>query len=322
MDVTTDQARVLPRGGVNIGRCLALLSLLLTSLTALAAVSVLSASSASADTCPPGQGTFDPSTGQVICTIPGGGGDDGSGGGSGGGGGGSSTPSCQLYADYTYCLGNQPCKAVEWHPPMALPAGPKPSPDSVPMARYCGFPDPATQGPIATTIYWSGSGEPEPPTLAEQARTAIGQLDLDLPQVVTNPPDRTLVNFSTWFWVDGARPVAISSSAFGLRVIATASDLRIDPGDGSGGFTCPWTASAEAAEGSCTYEYTRDSDNGSTSVDGRPAYEVSASSTWNLRFVLGGNEVEIPGAPASLPGPTSTAALRVDQVQSLVSDTD
>ncbi|MDO9457666.1 hypothetical protein [Nocardioides sp.] len=291
--------------------------LLALCLVVSAAVLVLPGSAQAAPpTCVPPAVIVTHPDGTYGCTVPGNPGNPGEPGEPGDGTGGTSQPSCQIYGSYTYCLGNQPCRDVPWTPAMGQPPGPKPSPDSEPRARICGFPDPQTQGPIPYTIYWSGT-EPEPPTLAEQAQTAIGEIDLALPPVLTSPPERTVVNFPTWFWMDGGSPELSGSSAFGLVAIATVARINVDPGDGSGGFTCPWVSSEEEASSSCTYDYKRDSSRGTATQDGRPAYEVGVSADWTVRFELGGNVIDIPGAPTTLDGPTSTTVLRVDQVQSI-----
>lgn len=298
--VTADR----PRGW---GRLLAALPLLAGLLLV-----VVPAGPAAADpVCtPPAQATWTPGGG-YSCTVPGGGGGGGSEGG--GDGGGSSEPTCVLTGDYTFCAGATPCRQFEGHPPYIAPEGPQPSPEAVWTIREC-----AGQ-PI--DVFWSTDEEPQPPSLAEQAQTAIGQIDLTMPAARTSPAGRTIVNLPTWFWVDGEPPVLTGSSAFGLVAIATAQELRVDPGDGSPAFTCPWVTSAEEAEASCTYAYPRASWDGAASHDGRPAHEAVVTTTFALRFEVGGTPVTIPGAPTTLPGPPSTAVVRVDEVQSLVRST-
>ena len=261
--------------------------------------------------------------GTYVCTQPGG--DDDPGGPTGDDNGGGTTPAgptCELYADFTFCSGTRACRMIEWQVPYKLPDGPKPQPDSVPLIRECNLGDPAVYGPFPLEIYWSDDGEPQPPTLAEQAQTAIGQLDLSLPALMTSPDGRTVVNFPTWYWLDGAETRQVGTSAFGLRAIATVSQVRVDPGDGSGPLDCPWVSTAEQAEDSCSYTYPRDSDDGTATYRGRPADVATASATWDVRFVYNGTPVaNIPGAPDTLPGPVSEAVVRVDQVQSLVTTT-
>lgn len=247
--------------------------------------------------------------GSYVCRVPGG-------GGSGGGGGGGDEPaqaSCTLVAPYEFCVGADACRQFEGFPPYQLPDAPQPSEDAVWTVRDC-----AVSG---VQIFWAGPGEPQPPSLAQQAQTAIGRIDLVLPPLRTSPDGRTVVNVPTWFWVDGAAPELVGSSAFGLVAIATAQDLRVDPGDGSAPFACPWVSSAEEAEADCSYAYRRASYDGPARHEGRPAFEASVSTVWALRFEVGGRAVEVPGAPTTLEGPASTAVVRVDEVQTVVRST-
>lgn len=230
-------------------------------------------------------------------------------------GGSSSQPTCNLQAPATWCNGPLPCYTIDWHPPFIAPEGDKPSPDAKAYIDECLGPS----GYQIVRIYWSTPGDQEPP-LQEQAVTATGQLRLQLPPLVTNPVDRTLVNLPTWFWIDGGQAEQIGTSAFGLRAIATIASLHIDTGDGDG-IDCPWTTTRAQAEESCTYTYMRASNDGTATVDGHPAYTVTATSTWDVRFELNGVRVEIPGAPTTLQGPPSTALLRVAESQAVVNDT-
>lgn len=254
--------------------------------------------------------------GQYHCTDPGTPGDPGDPGDSGGG---SNQPTCTLGGEYTFCVGTSACYYDDWHPPFKMPEGPKPSEDAQPIIRWCLPGGYGVFGPPAPTIMWQGANEPQPPTLAEQAETAIGQLDLALPALRTSPTERTVVNLPTWYWLDGTDSEQVGTSAFGLRAVATVRDITVDTGEGS--ITCPWVSSSSAAEQSCSYTYDRASRDGSATWKDRPAYEVSASATWTLRFEMNGVNIVIPGAPSVLDGPSSTAILRVDEVQSVVTGT-
>ncbi len=244
--------------------------------------------------------------------TPGGGGGEGD-----PGGGGQHQPTCTLVPPGTWCNGTTPCYTEDWHPPYVLPEGDPPKPDTPALVDLC-----LQSGGyyIAVRIYWASEGEPPPPSLQDQARTATGQLSLALPALSTSPTRRTLVNLPTWFWIEGGDPEQVGSSAFGLRAIATVSSLDIATGDGTT-ITCPWTTSSTEAETSCDYTYRRASNDGTATQDGRPADTVSATSTWDIRFELNGVNVTIPGAPTTLQGPASTAVLRVAESQSVVTDT-
>jgi len=251
--------------------------------------------------------------GRYHCTNPGTPGDPGE---PGDPGGGSSEPSCVLGGLYTFCVGTSACYYEPWHEPWQMPPGPKPSEDAQPIVRWCLPGGYDVYGPPAPTLMWLGD-EPQPPSLAEQAETAVGQIDLTLPPLLTSPHGRSLVNLPTWYWLDGANAEQVGTSAFGLRAIATVQDIVVDTGDGSS-ITCLWVSSSAEAETSCAYTYDRASRDGTATWNARPAYEVAAHATWSLRFEMDGVNVVIPGAPATLDGPSSTAVLRVDEVQSVV----
>jgi len=223
--------------------------------------------------------------------------------------GGPAEPTCALVAPYTWCKGDVPCRTEEGHPPLIGPEGKKKGPDSKWMFDTC------ADGTFRS--YYSDPGEPQEPPLAAQAETAIGQLDLGVPGLETSPSNRTIVRVPTWFWIDGAAPEQTGSSAFGLVAIATVKSLSVDTGDGTT-LQCPWTTSSVQAEQQCTHDYTHTSHDGTVTWEGKPAYEVSATTTWELRFEIDGTPVTIPEAPTTIDGPASTAVLRVDEVQTTV----
>jgi hypothetical protein len=263
--------------------------------------------------------------GSYSCTVPGDGGDDGD---DGGGGGGGSAPACDLSltdnshyygqdpdSSGTYCRGTTTCFNVAHFTPWEMPEGDKPSEDSEARIEFC-YDSLFGGTPTMRRIYWTDADEP--PSLLEQAQTAIGQIDLGAPTINVSPAQRTLVNLDTWFWLTGAPERATGSSAFGLVAIATFSDLTVDPGDGSGSFSCrPLPTTASEGQSRCHHEYARSSSGGSASVGGRPAFEVTSNTVYTLRFEVNGDPREIPGAPTALDGPPSTKAVRVDEVQTV-----
>ncbi|MCW2824567.1 MAG: hypothetical protein JWQ91_1484 [Aeromicrobium sp.] len=294
-------------------------ALVVTSLLAVVLIAP-SAEAADGPTCDPPAVISFPASGGYVCTIPGGGG-----GAGGGGGGGSNEPQCDLSynegaylglspdSSGNYCKGTTTCFNVAHFTPHPMPDGDKPNKDSKARIEFC------FTTPFDTTverIYWTD--DEEPPSLLEQALTAIGQIAITPPTVNVSPSGRTLVNLDTWFWVTGTQREATGSSAFGLVAIATLRSLTIDPGDGTGSFTCPWTATKEDAERDCYHEYRRASLRGSASVDGRPAYAVTARTVYDLRFEVNGSPSRIPGAPTTLEGPPGQTAVRVDEVQTTV----
>lgn len=239
---------------------------------------------------------------------------------------GPSAPSCNLgaagdlvaeHADRRpsspFCRGKETCILIEHHAPWAVPATDKPSENAEMRVRWCRLPD---GGSVGLPVW---EGEDEPP-LIEQAQQAIGQIVLPTPQLSTSPVTRSVVNLDTWFWVDGQPRETTGSSAFGLVAIATFGSLQVDPGDGSGTQACPLVTSEAAAERDCFHIYDKSSHGGSGEVDGRPAFAVTATATFDLRFEVDGEPVAIDGAPATLTGPAAEVDLRVDEVQTVVTD--
>lgn len=291
-----------------------MLSRLLGALVMVAGVFVVTAQPAHAD--PVCHWTPD---GEYVCTDNDSGGDPG---GDDPGGEGPSEPTCQLWGVFTYCVGTVACRDRDWHPPLRLPEGPKPHPDSVPMVRECDYGVPGGFGPYRLEIYWSDPGEVQPPSLYEQSLTAIGQIDLSIPELRTSPAGRTLVYVPVWYWLDGGVGDRTGSSAFGLIATAIFDHVEVDPGDGSEPFACPWVTSPERAEEECSHTYEQASADGTTSWDGRPAHLASVTAVWNLSFEINGTPVTIPNAPATLTSDASTAPVRVDEQGAVVTDVD
>jgi hypothetical protein len=295
-----------------------LLAALVLTFGGLVAATAAPAAAEDPPTCvPPAQIQVD-QDGNYSCTVVDEGGDGG--GNNDPGGGGSSEPTCQLWGQFTFCYGTTACRNVPWHPPWALPEGPKPHPDSEPMIRECDYGVPGALGPYVPTIYWSDPGEVQPPTLFEQALTAIGQIDLSIPTLETSPDGRTLVFVPVWYWLDGGDADRTGTSAFGLVATATLDRIDVDPGDGSGSFECPWVSTAEQAEQECSYSYDRASSDGTARWNGQPAHLASVTATWTLSFEINGTPVTIPNAPTTLTSEASTAPVRVDEQGSVVTD--
>lgn len=304
----------------------ALRAALATTLAVAATLVWFAAPSVAEETTDPANCTFNQVLGTTTCTNPGSSGTPGSPGSPGGSGGEPAEPTCDLSGRSTvdsydntsapFCIGTDVCFNADHFVPLALPEGDKPNEDSEARVTLCY--DGIFGPPSAVRIFWTGE-EPEPPSLAEQAQTAIGQIDLGIPDVGISPQNRTLVNLDTWFWVDGVQAEAQGSSAFGLVAIALDPTLTVDPGDGSGVKTCPLVTSADEARNSCTHTYRRASNRGSASVGGRPAYDVDVQVVYRLEFRLNGTLVDgINGAPPTLSAGAADAALRVDEIQSRV----
>jgi hypothetical protein len=237
------------------------------------------------------------------------------------GGSEESKPSCDLRdvdsgydnPSAPFCIGQDVCFNVDHFAPLVLPEGDKPNEDSTARVTLCY--DGIMGPPAPRRIFWSD--EEEPPSLIEQARSAIDALDFTTPTVGVSPAGRTLVNLDTWFWLDGLQ-AEVSATAFTVTARATVRSMTVDPGDGSGSFTCANVATTAAeAEKSCVHEYQRSSVRGSTTVDGRRAFQATVRTVYDLTFTSGGNPVTIDGAPTTVEGPPATAAVRVDEVQTL-----
>lgn len=278
-----------------------------------ALTAVVGASPAAAETC-----TY---VGVVLtCTD---GGTSGTPGNEGGNGGtGTDQPAtCDLdsfgpsefdkNATATFCMGTEVCFTADLLPPVALPAGDKPNEDSVARGTKC------SNGVTTRTVRTFWSDDEEPPSLIDQARTAIDALDFTTPTVGVSPAGRTLVNLDTWFWLDDVQD-EVTATAFTVTARAAIQSMTVDPGDGTGTFTCePVATSAAEAEKNCLHEYRRSSSRGSASVGGRAAYPVTVTTVYGLTFTQGGNAITIAGAPGTIDGARATAAVRVDEVQTL-----
>ncbi len=235
---------------------------------------------------------------------------------------GSSEPTCDLDSvqpsEYdknrtaNFCSGTEVCYTRDLLPPLALPAGEPPNKDSVARSTMCS--DGATTR--AARVFWSD--DEEPPTPLEQARTAIDALDFTTPTVGVSPAARTLVNLDTWFWLEDVQP-EVTASAFTVTATARLRTMTVDPGDGSGTFACnPVPTTAAAAAESCLKQYRKASVRGGASVDGRPAYEATVTTLYDLSFTLGGDPTTIAGAPTTIDGLPATVAVRVDEAQTVV----
>lgn len=213
-----------------------------------------------------------------------------------------------------FCIGKDVCFTIDLFPPLAMPKGPKPKPTSKARVTMCydGIMGPPAPG----EVFWSDD-EPTP-TLLQQAQTAIGQIKLGNATVGASPQTRTVVKLPTWFWLEGAQRRATGSSAFGLVAIATFQSMEVDPGDGSGSFSCPVTTTEDEAADHCSHVYVHSSAYGTQQVGGRAAFGVRITTVYGLRFEVNGTPTTIPGAPTTLDGPTANSAIRVDEVQSKV----
>ncbi|MBO3102635.1 hypothetical protein [Cellulomonas fengjieae] len=232
----------------------------------------------------------------------------------GGGEGGGTVPSCTLTGLQDYCIGSVGCWS---NIPAAVPPTPaeeaaKPSPEAVWVYQRC---DEDDTNPLSGYTWREVTG----PTLDEAAQQAFGALVVPAFQIGVNPPRQAVVGIPTWYWVDPAgAPDITGSAALGVVAIGTPSGIELDPGDGSGTRTCPWTVTAS---GTCAHTYNRSSAGRPADADGRPAYTARARLLYDVRFEVNGAPLVIPGTPDSLQSPWATVSIPVAEVQSVVTRT-
>jgi len=221
-------------------------------------------------------------------------------------GGPTAPPPCDLEAPYdefcegtAACWGNNPAKVEN---PTELEGVPKPSEDAYAAYKACRRAD----GSFYSEWYWTT--EPNPgPTPAEAAQQAFGELTTPAFTAAFNPDTRTLVNLETWWWAEGADAQEIvGTGALGVRAIGTPDRIEVDPGDGTGTFTCDFVTSESDA---CSHVYRRAS---------RPTYDARMRLVYSVRFERNGNPMDLPGLPTQLESPWQGTAVDVDEVQSIV----
>jgi hypothetical protein len=126
------------------------------------------------------------------------------------------------------------------------------------------------------------------------------------PEIHTSPDmGDHLVGMTAWFWVDSWEAITASRSAGGVTVTVTAqpATLTIDPGDGTGTFTCVNPpAYSPGATSSCTHEYQRA---GSVTATATLTYDTSFTSNVGAGGALGTIQ------------PRATAQLTVSEAQAI-----
>jgi hypothetical protein len=226
-------------------------------------------------------------------------------------------PTCTFTGNYNeFCEGTAACwgnnPAANDAEDVADEIGPKPDdPDAHVAYKSCRRPD----GSTYDDWYWATAGGP---SLSELAQRAYGALNFPTFTPAFNPPTRTYVNLDTWWWADGAtKTELIGSSALGVRALATPDHMEVDPGDGSGAFTCDFvTAKADA----CAHTYRRASNFGkATARDGSKAYAARMRLVWTVRFERNGAPITVPpGVPTAFSSPWRGAAVPVREIQTVV----
>lgn len=250
-----------------------------------------------------------------VCT----GGDDG-----GGNGGGSSEPPCYLGRvdsfnyDVAYCSGELSCYRFIPSPSSPEPADWPERPAGTPETAQYGTEACFTQPPEEALVSYEGIWvEPETVDPAVYLWDAIGRLALPAPQVSTNPAAVSVVTIPTWWWAPAAATGPVQgTSAMGLVAVATPASMEVDPGDGSGTVTCPWSTTRSDT---CSTTYTRSSARQTTEdASGVPAYEARVRLVYDLSFTFQGSPLTLPGAPATVASDWAEVLVPVAEIQTVV----
>jgi len=165
-----------------------------------------------------------------------------------------------------------------------------------------------------------------PVTPSALALKASDSLTLPSPVVDINPPSFSVVNLSSWLWIDRKNWHSFSATATagGLSVTAVATPETVSwtMGDGHtvvcNGPGTPYQPTISFAEQTtdCSYTYTSSSA-GQPSADGDPndgAFRVTATISWTISWTVTGG-----AGGGGLPAlhTSSTVPVRVEQVESV-----
>lgn len=145
-------------------------------------------------------------------------------------------------------------------------------------------------------------------TIHELVVEAATKLAPPKPLVQTAPPrgKRELVGIPTWFWLDrsqwGNRSSSASADDLAVSITASAYELVIDPGDGSGVVTCkaPWTPykGDPNVTSTCTHTYAHSGH-----------YTITATARWGADWSAS------RGGGGTLPTISRSASFAVTVVQ-------
>ncbi|MGW8851518.1 hypothetical protein ACWGNE_27525 [Streptomyces xiamenensis] len=221
---------------------------------------------------------------------------------------GNGTPSCDLSAmagqgNTRWCEGTTTCWA---HIPSSVyktqaeaPEQPPPSEDAVYIFKWCVSAD----GESSYDWMWY---TPDEISLEELAWQAYGRLTIPAFTLEFNPPQKAVIFIDTWWWASGTSDeVLTGSSAAGLVAIADPDRMEVDPGDGSGVMSCPFSTTKSDA---CAYTYERASD----------GYPARARLVYTVRFENNGAPLEVPGLPGAIESEWQEVTVPVTEVQASV----
>ena len=166
----------------------------------------------------------------------------------------------------------------------------------------CGVPQPPAAVPVAAPGAPAAPVAPPPPTSAQLALAAFGELVMPSPAPSRYPSGilkesghpYTIVNANTWFWTDPAtfQPVSktVTAGAVWGKATATPVSLGFTPGDGSHSVSClgpgrPWKANdqtwlAPVNPQGCSYRYLQSS----LGVGGDDQVTATYTITWNVTW--------------------------------------
>jgi hypothetical protein len=251
------------------------------------------------------------------------------GGGGGSGGGGATTCTATDFTTkppqkVTGPITSKPAFGTggEWqYPegPAVDPPGPNGETDGRWYVVYCGGVTLDEEYiPIGTAPPGSGGIDP-----AAVVAAAMAHLPLHAPTIHMNPDpakNDALVGLPTWFWVDGGDVGTVPAGAAHDGVVVSgavsADHIVVDPGDGTGTFTCPGSATPwapGATNTNCSHTYTR-----SSAGKGRHNnFTVTVTVVWSGNYTVTVNGAPLPGGGLGPVTETSQAPVRVAEAQSI-----
>lgn len=161
---------------------------------------------------------------------------------------------------------------------------------------------------------------PNPTTPEQLAREAASRLTFALPTAsMSPPPDKLVVNFGTWLWVDPSAWHTLTATATAGAVSATVSaePARVvwQMGDGNA-VICfdpgrQWTTALPSnATSNCTYTYAANS-----ASQPQGTFTVTTTIYWHLTWL----SVGAPGGGdfGLVPGPSTTTQVHVGEIHAI-----
>jgi hypothetical protein len=194
------------------------------------------------------------------------------------------------------------------------------------MFKFCRNPD----GSTYNQYYWSRPGAAlGPPPLRVLAQRAYDKLvqpsfHVDFSAQDADADTITYVGTQTFFWVSFDNPgdggVIKGGPVFGVTAVGEPDHLEIDPGDGSGTFTCPW---ATAKTDECMKEYLETSaDSSVVDSHGVASFRATVTLIYKVHFEnAAGNTLSIPALAAqflTFPSDPEAVPIPVGEIQAII----